>query len=198
MHTLPFVNEVDLSNNAFIGAVPASWQSSSIKRLALSNNGLTGPCTSDKYPFPVFLGDQTQLVALDLSGNPLNCSAGTILQGLAVAQYKVASLQANDLKVGSLAAVRLANCGLYGPIPPAISAFAGALQVDLSGNSLSGTLPRLGQYDVTIPSQGTKFKSMVEFFWETVSLSHGATRWQKCTQLEYLSAWAIGMRLEGH
>jgi hypothetical protein len=184
--TLLNVVEVDLSNNLLSGPVPVVWSSPGLRRLALSNNALVGPCAVATNPAPMFLSTQTQLLSLDLSNNPLNCSASSLLGGLAVAQCITALDPSNDLKVGSLATVRLANCGLYGPIPPTISAFAGALQLDMSGNDLTGDLPDLGEYRVTLPEEGVIFKSTVEFLWETVR-QHG---WLTFAKVDVGSAYS--------
>jgi hypothetical protein len=138
--------DLDLSMNALIGAVP-TLANPVLVSLQLQGNALTAAAPGALS----FLSALTSLAHVDLSDNPLNSvntSLTEALMGLATAQYSVATTRGYGC--GNLVTIRFSNCSLGGVVPQLLSAFCGAVWVDLSSNSLAGPLPLLGEYAMPV------------------------------------------------
>ncbi|KAK1686841.1 hypothetical protein QYE76_047689 [Lolium multiflorum] len=142
------VNNLDLKNANLAGTLPASFPTlTALQDLSLQNNALSGPLPSfagmaslrhaylngnDFLSIPAdFFSDLADLEEICLDDNPrLNASTGgwRIPPSLPTA--------APQLRV-----LRLDNCSLVGPIPPALGAMTALQSLMLAYNNLTGAIP---------------------------------------------------------
>ncbi|KAG1346774.1 putative LRR receptor-like serine/threonine-protein kinase HSL2 [Cocos nucifera] len=116
---LPFLSYLDLSSNNFSGDIPPSFATfPRLQTLSLVYNLLSGP-------LPHFLSNLSSLQELNLSYNPFSPSP----------------LPHSFADLASLRVLWLAGCNLVGRILPAIGRLANLIDLDLSYNSLDGTIP---------------------------------------------------------
>ncbi|MDE2751458.1 MAG: leucine-rich repeat domain-containing protein, partial [Gemmatimonadota bacterium] len=116
---LTSLKRLDLSNNELSGEIPSELGAlTSLKRLDLSNNYLSGEIPSES-------GALTSLEELDLNNNNLSGEIPAELGALA-----------------SLGCLGLGNNGLSGEIPAELGELTSLDALDLSINRLSGEIPR--------------------------------------------------------
>ncbi|ESQ32667.1 hypothetical protein EUTSA_v10003580mg [Eutrema salsugineum] len=138
----PHLNRVDLSFNRFSGEFPSTLQKlRSLNHLDLSNNLLSGE-------FPAWIGDMTGLVHLDFSSNELTgklpSSIGNLrsLKDLIFSNNKLSGEIPESLEsCKELMILQLKGNGFSGNIPDGLFDL-GLQEMDFSGNSLTGSVPR--------------------------------------------------------
>ncbi|CAJ1973908.1 unnamed protein product [Sphenostylis stenocarpa] len=168
---LPYVTNLDLSNNQFVGEITFNYSLKSLsplRYLNLSNNNLTGP-----LPQPLFsvlfsnletldlsnnmfsgnIPDQIELLSslryLDLGGNvlvgkiPNSIANMTTLQYLTLASNQLVDKIPQEIgKMKSLKWIYLGYNNLSGEIPSSIGALLSLNHLDLVYNNLTGPIPQ--------------------------------------------------------
>ncbi len=114
-----FLAELNLSNTNRTGDIPTNWSLTSLRELNLSGNSLTGSIASLSLP--------TSLVSLNLGNN------STFTAGALPTLSTLTKLETLDLS----------NTNRTGDIPTDWSASASLRELNLSGNSLTGSIASL-------------------------------------------------------
>ncbi|KAL1166815.1 hypothetical protein V6Z11_A06G222100 [Gossypium hirsutum] len=143
---LPFLMYLNMSNNYFNGTIPSSFGDmsflqipehmvmgcSSLQFLALSNNKLQGSIFSENF-------NLTSLLELELSGNNFT---GMIPNVLANCSYLNILDLSNNSIYGELAALDVSRNQLFGKLPQWRGNVLNLEQVSMADNQLNGSIPR--------------------------------------------------------
>ncbi|KAG2451466.1 hypothetical protein HYH02_004064 [Chlamydomonas schloesseri] len=130
-----------LDANAISGSLPAMWAAlGSLRELRLRNNRLGAP-TGSGLP-AAWGGGLGSLQVLDLSDNP-HLGEGGLVSGSpdGLSRAPGAQLPSSWGRLAFLRSLLLRNTGLAGTLPPDLVTLRRLVRMDLSSNSISGTLP---------------------------------------------------------
>ncbi|GLT94938.1 hypothetical protein SLE2022_126490 [Rubroshorea leprosula] len=177
LRNLTSLKHLDLSYNSFISSIP-NWlyTFAPLESLKLGANLLQGEISSD-------IGKMNFVVDLDLSFNrfkgqiPIR-SIGNLcsLRSLDLSSVNLSLDISNILEVFSvcvsnkLESLSLVDCSLYGQLANQLGNFKNLRELDLSGNSIFGSIPELSSLKLLYLSQN-KFKgNLLESFGQLSNL----------------------------